>query len=108
MRASLVPKVESRSEIPFPRPPNRLRLGCRCTLLTASSVTGPRDWGDGPASAGLNPPPANLLVHVPLHPDRALFGFIHDGIEGAAMPALGETLSDDEVWHLVNYIRTLE
>ena len=64
--------------------------------------------GDGPASAGLNPPVADLVVHVPLHPDRALFDFIHDGIQGAAMPALGETLSDDEIWHLVNYIRTLE
>ena len=64
--------------------------------------------GDGPAGTGLNPPPANLLVHVPLHPDRALFDFIHDGIEGAAMPALGETLTDDEIWHLVNYMRTLE
>ncbi|MXX52989.1 MAG: c-type cytochrome [Dehalococcoidia bacterium] len=64
--------------------------------------------GDGPASAGMNPPVADLVVHVPLHPDRALFDFIHDGIQGAAMPALGETLSDDEIWHLVNYIRTLE
>ena len=69
---------------------------------------GTEGLGDGPASAGLNPPPANLLVHVPLHPDRALFDFIHDGIEGAAMPALGDTLSDDEIWHLVNYMRTLE
>ena len=64
--------------------------------------------GDGPASVGLNPPVANLVVHVPLHPDRALFGFIHDGIEGTAMAALGETLSEDEIWHIVNYIRTLE
>ena len=69
---------------------------------------GTEGLGDGPASAGLNPPVADLVIHVPLHPDRALFDFIHDGIQGAAMPALGEILSDDEIWHLVNYIRTLE
>ena len=69
---------------------------------------GAEGLGDGPASEGLNPPPANLVVHVPLHPDRALFGFIHDGIEGTAMAAMGETLSDEEVWHIVNYIRTME
>ena len=72
------------------------------------SCHGSGGLGDGPASEGLNPPPASLVVHVPLHPDRALFGFIHDGIEGTAMPALGESLSDEEVWHIVNYIRTLE
>ncbi len=64
--------------------------------------------GDGPASAGLNPPPADLTVHVPLHPDRALFDFIHDGIQGGAMPALGDTLSENDIWRVVNYIRTLE
>ena len=72
------------------------------------SCHGSGGLGDGPTSEGLNPPPANLVVHVPLHPDRALFGFIHDGIEGTAMAALGETLSDEEVWHIVNYIRTME
>ena len=46
---------------------------------------------------------------MPLHPDRDLFRFIHDGVaEGAAMPALGAVLTDDEIWHIVNYIRTLE
>ena len=27
--------------------------------------------GDGPSAATMNPPPADLVVHVPLHPDRA-------------------------------------
>ena len=93
-----------------PIPPTSESVAAGLSLYTThcQQCHGTEGLGDGPASAGLNPPPANLLVHVPLHPDRALFGFIHDGIEGAAMPALGETLSDDEVWHIVNYIRTLE
>ena len=64
--------------------------------------------GDGPSAATMNPPPAALTVHVPLHPDRALFEFVRDGISGTAMPALGDTLSDEEIWHTINYIQTLE
>ena len=64
--------------------------------------------GDGPSAATMNPPPADLIVHVPLHPDRALFEFVRDGISGTAMPALGDTLSDEEMWHIINYIQTLE
>ena len=64
--------------------------------------------GDGPAGAGLKPPPADLTVHVPLHPDRALFEFIQDGIPGTAMAPLGDKLSEDEIWHLINYIQTLK
>ena len=64
--------------------------------------------GDGPSAVTMNPPPADLVVHVPLHPDRALFEFVRDGISGTTMPALGDTLSDEEMWHIINYIQTLE
>ena len=57
---------------------------------------------------GLEPPPADLVVHVPLHPEADLFGYIHDGILGTGMAPLGDVLTDDEIWHVINYIRTLE
>ena len=69
---------------------------------------GVNGMGDGPAGAGLKPPPADLTVHVPLHPDRALFEFIQEGIPGTAMAPLGDKLSEDEIWHLINYIQTLK
>ena len=69
---------------------------------------GVEGMGDGPAGVGLQPPPADLTVHVPLHPDRALFEFIQDGIPGTAMAPLGAKLSEDEIWHMVNYIQTLK
>ena len=72
------------------------------------SCHGETGAGDGPASAALNPPPADLITHVPLHPDRVLFGFIHDGIPDTGMAGAGGMLSDDEIWHVVNYIQTLE
>lgn len=45
--------------------------------------------------------------HVPLHPEGDLFRFIHNGIQGTAMPAWSPQLSDDEIWHLINYLKTL-
>ncbi|MBT97763.1 MAG: cytochrome C, partial [Dehalococcoidia bacterium] len=64
--------------------------------------------GDGPGSVGLEPPPADLLVHVPLHPDPDLFGIISDGVAGSAMVPFGDVLTEDEIWHLINYLQTLE
>ena len=64
--------------------------------------------GDGPGGVGLNPPPADLTIHVPLHPDQALFEFIRDGVPDTAMAPLGDKLTEDEIWHVINYIQTLE
>ncbi|MEJ2735127.1 MAG: c-type cytochrome [Anaerolineae bacterium] len=34
------------------------------------------------------------------------FGAISNGVEGSAMPAWGETFSEDQIWALVNYVWT--
>jgi copper transport protein len=65
--------------------------------------------GDGPVGLTLNPPPADLTVHTApgVHPDARLYDWITNGFPGSVMPAFREQLSDEERWHLVNYIRTL-
>ncbi len=93
---------------PFPPNPESLETGEALYAQTCQTCHGEAGRGDGPLSAGLEPPPADLVVHVPLHPERDLFRYIHDGIPGTAMAPLGDTLTDDEIWHVVNYIRTLE
>ena len=46
-------------------------------------------------------------MHVPQHPDGTLYNFIADGVPGTAMVAWRNAgLSDEEIWHLVNYLRT--
>jgi len=50
-----------------------------------------------PGYAHLYSTPDALAVHVPLHPERYLFRFIRDGIPS----------TDDEIWHVTNYIQTL-
>ena len=93
---------------PFPPNPESLTIGSRVYTETCAACHGAQGWGDGPAAVGLDPPPANLIVHVPLHPDRTLFEFIRDGIAGTGMVGLADTYTDDEIWHVINYIKTLE
>ena len=61
--------------------------------------------GDGPGAVGLEPPPADLAVHVPLHADADIYRFIANGIEGTSMVGLSASLTDQEIWHAINYIR---
>ena len=93
---------------PVPPSSDSVRAGLALYQTHCLLCHGETGLGDGPSAATMNPPPADLVVHVPLHPDRALFEFVRDGISGTAMPALGATLSDEEIWHIINYIQTLE
>lgn len=64
--------------------------------------------GDGPSAPQLNPRPADFTAgHTDAHPDGDVFFWIQNGITGSAMPAFKAALSDDDLWHLVNYVRRL-
>ncbi len=62
--------------------------------------------GDGPAARGLNPQPVDLTVHVGLHADGVLWGWITYGIPRTAMPSWKDKLTDKQRWDIVNYLRT--
>ena len=68
---------------------------------------GVRGRGDGPAAAGLHPPPADLVLHASQHNDGELFYYIARGVPGTAMPAWRGVLSADERWQLVHYVHEL-
>lgn len=72
------------------------------------SCHGAEGHGDGPLGAALNPRPADLSHHMApgMHPDGQVFLWISAGVEGSPMPAFQEVLSEQERWHLVNFIRT--
>ncbi len=67
---------------------------------------GAQGRGDGPAAASLRPPPVDLAYHVYQHPDGQFFAWFTRGIPGTAMPAFGATLSEEDRWHVLNYINT--
>ena len=62
--------------------------------------------GDGPASAGMTPPPANLRDAVRL--DRlslyAIYNTLGLGVEGTDMPSFADQLDDRQRWDLAAYI----
>ena len=93
---------------PFPPTPESLQAGAAAYVQVCQACHGESGLGDGPAGAGLVPPPADLLLHVPLHGDADLFRFVRDGIPNTAMVPQGENLTEEQIWHVVNYIRTLE
>ena len=93
---------------PFPPTPDSLETGAATYIQVCQACHGEGGRGDGPAGVALDPPPADLVVHVPLHPEADLFRFIREGIPGTGMAPLGNQLTEEQIWHVVNYIRTLE
>lgn len=95
-------------ENPIPAGPESIQAGQALYAQNCLPCHGEQGRGDGPAGLALNPRPADLTEHtVPgLHPDWQLFEWITNGTPGSAMPAFGDRLSEEERWHLVNFIRT--
>jgi putative copper resistance protein D len=64
--------------------------------------------GDGPDALSLSLPPADFAAgHTATHTDGDLFFWILQGVEESEMPAFEEQFTEEQVWHLVNYVRRL-
>ncbi len=65
--------------------------------------------GRGPASRGLDPPPADLHDggRLARHGDAFLFWRISVGRSGTAMPAFEGSLTEEERWAILRYLRSL-
>ena len=105
------PAAEQTIETLNPVAPNADSIATGQALYAENCVPchGASGAGDGPVGLTLNPPPADLTIHtVPgVHPDAQLYEWITNGFRGSVMPAFRDQLTDEERWHLVNYIRTL-
>lgn len=69
------------------------------------SCHGPIARGDGPAAASLRPRPADLAIMAGHHPDGDLAWKIANG--RGAMPSWKDSLSENQIWTLVTYIKSL-
>ncbi len=69
---------------------------------------GAQGHGDGPASGSLDPQPKNLAVLQQNVGDDYLFWRISTGKPGTSMVAWKGILTDEEIWQVVSFIRTLK
>ncbi len=69
---------------------------------------GSKGKGDGPASASLNPKPADhTSAMVQAESDGTIYYKISEGRAHTAMPPFKSVLHPDQRWAIVNYMRTL-
>ena len=69
---------------------------------------GPQGHGDGVAGQSLEPQPKNLATLQATVGDDFLFWRIHEGKPATAMVAWNGILTDEQIWQIVSFIRTLK
>lgn len=94
---------------PIPADGQSVAIGQSLWGTTCLSCHGPEARGDGPAVTTLDQPPPDLTAaHQQYHTDQELFYSIQNGVAGTGMPAFGDQLADTDIWHLINYLHTLQ
>jgi mono/diheme cytochrome c family protein len=69
---------------------------------------GEQGHGDGPAGAMLNPQPKNLSELASIVGDDYLYWRINAGKAGTSMVGWKGILTDEQIWQVVAFIRTLK
>jgi mono/diheme cytochrome c family protein len=101
-----------RSRKGIPSPPGDLQASIEegdkvyatdCTMCHGSDGRSPTDNG-----RWMYPRASDLTSRdVQTYSDRELFWIVKNGIRLSGMPAFGKVESDEHIWNLVNYVRTL-
>ncbi len=76
-------------------------------LANCASCHGVDGNGSGPTSAGMLPAPRPLDRTVRTSTDSQLAYLITSGVAGTQMPAFATSLSENDRWDLVNYLRSV-
>ncbi len=98
---------------PLAGDPEAIAAGRELFLASCATCHGETGMGDGPAAVGLSPPRASsgdagLLADMS---DGYIYWRISEGGVGdpfnSAMPAWGSAFSEQQIWQLVSFLRTL-
>ncbi len=105
------PVPEAYRDLTNPLPADEATLAQGEAIYQTQCVVchGETGLGDGPSGEALDPPPAPLARTAQHLSDGYLYWRIHDGgaALGSAMPTYGNVLSEDEIWAVTHYLRTL-
>lgn len=91
-----------------PLGPDAAAEGAELFRTNCEMCHGPQGHGDGPAGQSLEPRPKNLAEIQSRAGDDFLFWRIHEGVPGTSMVAWKGILSDEQIWQVVSFIRTLK
>ena len=74
-----------------------------------ASCHGTAGKGDGKGGAALNPKPSDLTDAEWKHgsSDGIMFVVVRDGVPKTGMRGYASRMTTNDIWHLVNYVRTL-
>jgi copper transport protein len=102
--ANAAPPAAAAEGNPIAATDESIELGQRLYAANCSSCHGLGGRGDGPLVSRPAPLPP-LTSSVPLRSDGQLAWTISTGVAGTEMPGFAGLLSDDDRWHLINYLR---
>ena len=103
----VAPAAAAAKKNPFAGQASAAAAGKQAYAATCSACHGPSGRGDGPASAALNPRPANYTTSaISGESDGSLFWKLSEG--RGAMVAFKGSFSEKQRWELITYIRTLQ
>ena len=106
--ATLVPVPAEYAGLTNPLGSEAADEGAEVFRTNCATCHGPQGHGDGPAGQALDPRPRNLAEIQARAGDDFLFWRIHAGKPGTSMVAWKGILTDEQIWQLVSFIRTLK
>ena len=103
--ANQPPASAAQAANPVPASAQSVARGHDLYLANCAACHGTSGAGDGLTSAGWLPGPGDLSLSVPSRTDGELAYLIASGTVATRMPAFSTTLSENDRWDLVNYLR---
>ncbi|MEX0683501.1 MAG: CopD family protein [Dehalococcoidia bacterium] len=101
---SLLPGEAETIGNPIAADPQSIAMGRSLYTANCQQCHGPDGRGDGPVARDLETPPADFRIHLPYHKDEFFFHVISNGL--TVMPSFGDRLTEDEIWHLINFLQS--
>jgi len=94
---------------PVPSSAASIAAGQKIFQANCVSCHGPAGAGDGKNIAQMNPKPSNLTDASWKHgsTDGEIYTLIKDGSKDTAMKGFASKMTTNDIWNVVNYIRTL-
>jgi mono/diheme cytochrome c family protein len=106
--ATLAPVPTEYAGLTNPLGADAATQGAQVFKTNCEMCHGPQAHGDGPAGQALDPRPRNLAELQTKASDDFLFWRIRAGKPGTSMAAWKEILTDEQIWQVISFIRTLK